>query len=163
MTTDSSCCFWHPCQSGQDTSESASDSSLLISLPLFYSLIINGCIYMKMDSYKSLRVISVLNCLVTSEGAESYSALGIITRQNYHMCLILPLTNKVVETAKIYAACRKSTPEKKNLYLSIHNFQKFKIVTISNLLSTNIWLLLIMKEDLIQNWPYWLTLIRTNF
>lgn len=119
-----------------------------------------------MDIYKGLRVICVLNCLVTSEAAEGYLALGIITRhqyQNYHMRLILHPTNKIMETAKIYAESHESTSEKKNPYLSIYNFQKFKIVTIPNLLSTNIWLLLITKEDLIQNRPYWFTLIRTNF
>lgn len=79
------------------------------------------------------------------------------------MHLILHPTNKIMETANIYAESHKSTSEKKNPYLSIYNFQKFKIVTIPNLLSTNIWLLLITKEDLIQNRPYWLTLIRTNF
>lgn len=51
---------------------------------------------------------------------------------------------------------------KKKTYLSIYNFQKFKIVTIQNLFSTNIWLLLITKEDIIQNRLYWLTIIRTN-
>lgn len=68
-----------------------------------------------------------------------------------------------METAKIYAESHKSTSEKKNPYLSIYNSQKFQTARILNLLSTNIGLLLITEEDLIQNRLYWLTLIRTNF
>lgn len=48
--------------------------------------------------------------------------------------------------------------KQKNLYLSIYNSQAFKTVTISILLSTNIWLWLTTKKDLIQNKPYCLTL-----
>lgn len=117
-----------------------------------------------MGIYKGLRVICVLNCLVTSEADEGYSTLGIITKyQHYHMCLILQPTNKIMEIAKIHAECHKSTSEKKNPYFSIFNFHKFRIVTIPNFLSTNIWLLLFTKEDLIQNRPYWLTLITAHF
>lgn len=87
-----------------------------------------------MDIYKGLRVICVLNCLVNSEAAESYSAHGIITSHQISELLYVFGTspNETVETAKIHVECHKSNSEKKNPCLSTRNFQKFKTVTIPN-------------------------------
>lgn len=100
----------------------------------FFGLIINGCKYKKVDIYKSLTVICVLNFLVNLEAADSYSALVIITRHQISELLYVfdVSPNKTVERAKIYAEFHKSNSEKKNPCLSICDFQKFETVTIPN-------------------------------
>lgn len=51
MRTNSSCCFWHPCQSSQDTSEPESDSSPLMRLPSLLLWPHYSWLYLQEDGY----------------------------------------------------------------------------------------------------------------
>lgn len=88
-------------------------------LPFFYGLIINGCIYKKMDIYKGSRVICVLDHWVTSEAVEGYSALGIIAR---HQISALPCI-------WYFTQLKRSWKQPRYMQKVINQLQKRKIHT----------------------------------